>query len=131
MGAITLGARVIEKHFTDDTSRDGPDHKFSMDPCSWKEMVSRSRELEYALGDGIKRVEENEKQTYILQRRSIRASRDLSKGTVICADDLVMLRPCPPNALSPTELNTLIGRRLIEVLNGDVITPLWNQMRPL
>ena len=123
LGAITLGARVIEKHFTDDNSREGPDHKFSMDPASWREMVTRSRELEYALGDGIKRVEENEKQTYILQRRSIRAARDLPKGTVIGVDDVVMLRPCPLNALSPSEVNNVIGRRVEnDISSGDIIT---------
>ena len=56
LGAVTLGARVIEKHFTDDNNRVGPDHKFAMNPNTWKEMVLRTRELENALGDGIKRV---------------------------------------------------------------------------
>jgi N-acetylneuraminate synthase len=69
LGAVTLGARLIEKHFTDNNSRIGPDHAFSMNPKSWREMVDRSRELEAALGDGIKRVEENERETRILQRR--------------------------------------------------------------
>ena len=54
LGAVALGASVIEKHFTDDVSRDGPDHKFSMDPVSWKEMVQRTKELENSLGIGKK-----------------------------------------------------------------------------
>lgn len=45
LGAVSLGARIIEKHFTDDIKRVGPDHKFSMDPRSWSEMVERTREL--------------------------------------------------------------------------------------
>ena len=57
LGAVAFGARMIEKHFTDDTTRDGPDHAFSMNPHTWREMVCRTRELEYALGNGIKRVE--------------------------------------------------------------------------
>lgn len=69
LGAVALGARLIEKHFTDDNSLIGPDHAFSMNPQSWREMVRCTRELEAALGDGIKRVEENEKETRILQRR--------------------------------------------------------------
>lgn len=69
LGAVTLGARLIEKHFTDDNNRAGPDHSFSMNPQTWREMVDRTRELEASLGDGIKRVEENEKETRILQRR--------------------------------------------------------------
>ena len=62
MGAISLGARIIEKHFTDNINLDGPDHAFSMCPKTWEEMVSRSRELENALGDGEKKIEDNEKE---------------------------------------------------------------------
>ena len=50
LGAITLGARMVEKHFTNDNFKEGPDHKFSMNPTSWKEMILRSRELEQSLG---------------------------------------------------------------------------------
>jgi N-acetylneuraminate synthase len=59
LGAVTLGARVIEKHFTDDRGREGPDHAFSMDPADWREMVERTRELESALGTEEKRIMEN------------------------------------------------------------------------
>jgi N-acetylneuraminate synthase len=69
LGAVTLGARLIEKHFTDDNSRIGPDHAFSMNPTTWRDMIDRTRELQAALGGGVKRVEENEKETRILQRR--------------------------------------------------------------
>ena len=68
LGAITLGARVVEKHFTDDNSREGPDHSFAMTPKTWSEMVNASRELENSLGDGIKRIEKNEIETIIVQR---------------------------------------------------------------
>ena len=54
LGAVALGAKIIEKHFTDENEREGPDHKFSMNPHSWKEMVARTRELENALGGEIK-----------------------------------------------------------------------------
>ena len=77
LGAVSLGARVIEKHFTDDVKRTGPDHKFSMDYQTWKDMVDRTRELEIALGSQIKKVEDNEKETVILQRRAIRAKRKI------------------------------------------------------
>jgi N-acetylneuraminate synthase len=56
LGAVALGARVIEKHFTDDNTREGPDHGFAMNPRSWREMVQATRQLEAALGDGVKRV---------------------------------------------------------------------------
>jgi sialic acid synthase SpsE len=112
LGAITLGARIIEKHFTDDVHRSGPDHVFSMDPCSWREMVTRSRELEAALGAKVKRVEENEKETVVLQRRSIRLRTDLAAGKIITASDVEMLRPCPTDALPPHAVNQVLGRRL-------------------
>jgi sialic acid synthase SpsE len=112
LGAIALGAKVIEKHFTDDTTRNGPDHAFSMDPRTWRDMVDRSRELEYALGDGRKSVEENERETVILQRRAIRLRKNASKGDVLSTDLVEMLRPCPTDALPPYEMDRIVGMRL-------------------
>ena len=71
LGAVALGARVIEKHFTDDTTREGPDHKFAMDPDTWSEMVKNTRRLEKAMGSPDKRVSGNEKETVIIQRRCL------------------------------------------------------------
>lgn len=110
LGAIALGARVIEKHFTDDMRRSGPDHGFSMDPASWKEMVQRTRELESALGDGQKRVEENEKETVILQKRSVRAKINLKMETRLERVHLEVLRPCPHDAIPPYKLNHVLGK---------------------
>ena len=112
LGAVALGAKVIEKHFTDSNEREGPDHKFSMDPTSWKEMVLRSRELENALGSNEKKVELNEAETVILQRRSIRLSHDLSAGSVIKKDDMTVLRPCPNDAIEPYMIEEVIGKTL-------------------
>lgn len=61
LGAIALGARMIEKHFTDDNEREGPDHAFSMTPQTWREMVDHSIELYDALGDGEKRYEKTKR----------------------------------------------------------------------
>jgi N-acetylneuraminate synthase len=112
LGAVTLGARMIEKHFTDDTSRIGPDHKFSMNPTSWLDMVERTRELENALGCGIKQVEDNEKETVVIQRRAIRATTDLTAGTILTHDHMTVLRPCPADGLQPYRLDELIGKQL-------------------
>jgi N-acetylneuraminate synthase len=112
LGAVALGARMIEKHFTDDVNRVGPDHAFSMDPHSWREMVDRTRELENALGDGVKKVEQNEKDTVVVQRRSLRASVDLSEYSAIKAGDFIALRPCPIDALTPVEADAIIGRTI-------------------
>jgi len=112
LGAVALGAKMIEKHFTEDVSREGPDHKFSMDLDSWKNMVDRTRELEAALGDEIKKVEDNEAETVVLQRRSIRLKEDKPIGTVLTKKDLTVLRPCPIDGLPPYELEKLVGKTL-------------------
>lgn len=113
LGAIALGARAIEKHFTDDTTRKGPDHGFSMDPGTWREMVDRARELENAFGDGIKRVEKNEIESAVVQRRSIRLKHDLSAGTILRPDHLVSLRPAPTGSIMPSRIRMVLGRRLV------------------
>ena len=83
LGSIALGARVIEKHFTDNNNRSGPDHKFSMNPNTWKKMIIESRILEKSLGDGNKKIEFNERESSVIQRRSIRARINLKKGTIL------------------------------------------------
>ena len=128
LGAVVLGARVIEKHFTDDTSRVGPDHAFSMDPASWREMVDRTRELECSLGAGIKKVEDNEKETVVLQRRSIRLKAGLQEGARLTRDSLTVLRPCPDDALPPYEIDNVIGRQLKkQIKKGDYLS--WSDIK--
>lgn len=112
LGAVTLGARMIEKHFTDDKKRVGPDHAFSMDPKDWRDMVDRTRELEAALGTGVKKVEDNEKETVVLQRRSLRLKGDLAEGTTLRAEHLTSLRPCPEDGLPPYNLNRVLGKQV-------------------
>ena len=110
LGAVALGAKVIEKHFTDDIYRDGPDHKFSMDIQSWKEMIERTRELEAALGTEEKTVMQNEQETVILQRRSVRTNRFIAKGEIVHYDDLSVLRPCPQDAIPPYRIDEVLGK---------------------
>lgn len=114
LGSIPLGARVIEKHFTDDNNREGPDHKFALNPSKWREMVNLSNEVFETLGDGEKRVEPNEENAFIVQRRSIVCNKDLESGHVISEEDLDYLRPCPPTSFHPHEKNLVIGRKLIQ-----------------
>lgn len=109
LGAVALGAKIIEKHFTDDCKREGPDHKFSLDPIAWQEMVQRTRELELALGNGIKRVENNELETVIVQRRGLRTTSNLPQGHKLKREDLIALRPCPKDSISPADIDTIIG----------------------
>ena len=110
LGAVTLGARVVEKHFTDNNNRVGPDHKFSMNPKTWYEMVKATRELENSLGDGIKRVEKNELETVVLQRRAIRIKKEIKKGEKIRKENIIPLRPCPKNAYPLQKIKNIIGK---------------------
>lgn len=112
LGAVTLGARVVEKHFTDDNSREGPDHSFALNPMTWHAMVDATRELEAALGDGVKRIERNEMETVVIQRRAMRFKTALEAGTILTEDHLEALRPCPDGAVSPDALSRVIGKRL-------------------
>jgi len=118
LGAIAHEAKLIEKHFTDDTKRSGPDHAFSMDPRTWREMVDRSRELELAIGNGVKKIENNESETSVLQRRAIRLTLDLDQGAVLRREHLTVLRPCPHDGLPPYVLGEVIGRSLRQALKA-------------
>jgi N-acetylneuraminate synthase len=122
VGAVALGCRIIEKHFTDDNSRSGPDHGFAMNPSSWKQMVDTTRELERALGGGVKTVEPNERDTVVIQRRSIRVREDLKSGEVLSDDAITMLRPCPADAIEPWRVGEFLGRKLLRDVNeGDYL----------
>lgn len=112
LGAITLGARVIEKHFTDDNSRFGPDHKFSMSPKTWYEMIKESRRLERALGDGLKKIEKNELESYYVQRRSVYTLKNLKKNQILKKKDLICLRPYIRNSISPQMINKFYGKKI-------------------
>ncbi len=114
LAAVALGARCIEKHFTDDTSRRGPDHPFSMTPKAWREMVDRTQEVEKALGDGIKRVEDNELETSVAQRRGLYLTRQLDSGVCIKHSDLESLRPALEGMFYPYEIEEVVGRVLLK-----------------
>jgi sialic acid synthase SpsE len=122
LGAVALGARVIEKHFTDDTKREGPDHPFSMDPKSWREMVDATRYLVQSLGSNVKRVEDNEKETVVLQRRSIRVITDVKKGEFITRDKIQFQRPCPQDAIHPNNVESVLNKKaMCDIQNGDYL----------
>ncbi len=113
LGAVALGARVIERHFTDDNDREGPDHKFATNPDDWALMVEETRKLERALGSSDKFVAGNEKETYIVQRRCVRAARDIKAGETITREMLEVLRPNIPEAVQSWEMDRLIGTKAL------------------
>ena len=116
LGAVTLGARVIERHFTDSNDREGPDHKFAMNPDNWARMVEETRILERALGSADKFVAGNEKETAVLQRRCLRAARDIRAGETLTRDMIDVLRPAVEEAIKPSEIIEVLGTRAIRDL---------------
>jgi len=123
LGAVALGGRVVEKHFTDDVHREGPDHPFSMTPQTWADMVENTRRLERALGSADKVVAENEKQTVVVQRRCLRAAREIKAGEIFSRDMIDVLRPAPVQAIMPDQISHVIGRRaLVDIPFGKELT---------
>jgi N-acetylneuraminate synthase len=128
LGAVAMGARVVEKHFTDDNKRKGPDHKFSMNTKTWKAMVDETRMLENSLGDGHKKIEQNEEDAVIVQRRSIRAAKNLFKNEKIKESSLIFLRPAPKNSLAPYEKRKILNKTLKkDITKGDLIN--WSKIK--
>jgi sialic acid synthase SpsE len=113
LGAVTLGARVIERHFTDSNDREGPDHKFALDPKDWALMVAETRLLERALGSADKAITANEQDTQVVQRRCLRAARDIKKGEVFTREMIDVLRPATPGAIKPNEIPNVIGTKAL------------------
>ncbi len=128
LGAVALGARVVEKHFTDDNDREGPDHPFSMNPRTWREMVDRTRELELALGTAEKKVEDNEQKSAVVQRRALHFTRAVRAGEPIEDAALEALRPAPADSVPPNRRAQVVGLRAPKNYEpGDVV--LWSDWR--
>ncbi len=122
LGAVTLGARAVEKHLTDDNARVGPDHPFSMTPDGWHDMVERTRELEKALGSPDKRVGDNERDTVVVQRRCLRAARDIRAGEGLTRAMIDVLRPAAPGTIPPYEVEAVVGTRaLLDIPVGEAL----------
>lgn len=108
IAAVVMGAKVIEKHFTLDKNMDGPDHKASLEPHELKEMIECIREIEIALGNGIKQESESEKKNKPIARKSIVANRAIKAGEIFSEANLYVKRPA--NGLSPMEWDNVIGK---------------------
>ncbi|MFZ6026491.1 MAG: N-acetylneuraminate synthase family protein [Chloroflexota bacterium] len=114
LGAVTLGARVIERHFTDRNDREGPDHKFAMNPVTWAKMVEETRLLERSLGSSDKFVSGNEQQTAIVQRRCLRAAREIAAGETLTREMIDVLRPATPGAIKPDQISNVVGTKALK-----------------
>jgi N-acetylneuraminate synthase len=113
LGAVTLGARMIERHFTDNNDREGPDHKFALDPEAWAHMVEETRQLERAMGSPDKVITGNEQDTKVVQCRCLRAAREIKAGEVFTRDMIDVLRPATPGAIKPHEIPNVIGTKAL------------------
>ena len=123
LGAVALGAKVIEKHFTDNNNRIGPDHKFAMNFKSWFEMVKATRQLENALGDGKKKIEKNEKNSYLVQRRSIYSTKFIAKSERFNESNTIPLRPILKKSITADKFEWLKNKKAKKNINkGECIT---------
>ena len=119
IAAASLGAVVIEKHFTVDKNLPGPDHLASIEPNELKEMVEAIRSVEKALGDGIKRPTKYEKEIKKVARKSIVAKVDIPEGTIVTEDMLSIKRP--GIGISPSKLNEVLKKKALRDINKDKI----------
>lgn len=126
LAAVALGAVVIEKHFTLDRKLPGPDHLASVEPGELKELVTRVRSIERALGSPIKKPSGGEIQNREISRRSLVAAMDIPGGTVIIASMLDAKRP--GTGISPRYFRELIGRKAIFTIKEDELVT-WDKVR--
>jgi len=117
IAAVALGAKVIEKHFTLDRGLPGPDHKASLEPDELKKMVKAIRNVEKALGSGIKKPAQSELKVMKVARRSLVAARDIRAGEVVKESDILIKRP--GTGILPKFKEIIIGMRLTRDVKKD------------
>ena len=108
--AYTLGARVIEKHFTLNRALKGTDHAFSLEPQGMKKLIRDLQRANLALGDGNKVIYEEEKAPLRKMGKMIVAARDLPEGHLLTVDDVEFRSPC--EGLPPSFLKDVVGKTL-------------------
>jgi len=117
VAAVALGACVIEKHFTLDKNMPGPDHKASLEPDELGRMVKNIRNIEIALGDGVKRVSESERKNITIARKSIVARRNIQEGEILTEENLAVKRP--GTGINPMQWMEVLGTRAVRDFKED------------
>ena len=117
IAAVAMGAAIIEKHFTLDKNMEGPDHKASLEPDGLKTMVHAIRNIEKALGSGIKKPSNSEFKNIPIARKSIVAARDILKGEVFSEENITAKRP--GRGISPMRWDEMIGQKAIKNYQRD------------
>jgi len=126
VAAVTLGACIVEKHYTLSRDQEGPDHAFALEPAELTAMVSAIREAEAALGSSVKRVTDAEAEMFRIGRRSLVAARDLPEGHVVERGDIAVKRP--GYGIPVHELDVVVGRRTTTAVEADEILQ-WPMLR--
>ena len=108
--AVSMGANIIEKHFTLDKKMSGPDHGFSIDPNGLKSLISQIHEIDQMKGDGIKIPQFSEIKNRLTIRKSITAKRDLQQGEKIQEGDISIKRPA--DGIEPKYLTMILGKTI-------------------
>jgi N,N'-diacetyllegionaminate synthase len=125
LAAVALGARIIEKHFTLDKNLPGPDHKASLEPHEFKQLVKSIRIVEKSLGDGVKRCMPSEENTKEVARKSLVVSQNLKPGDILTRKNLAIKRP--GTGIQPKDYNLLLGKTVKrEVKQDQVLT--WDDV---
>jgi N,N'-diacetyllegionaminate synthase len=122
IAAVAMGASVIEKHFTLDRTFPGPDHQASLEPAELKAMVTAIRNIEIALGDGIKRLTPSEARNKPVARKSLVASRGISIGEIFTAENITTKRP--GTGISPMRWDEFMGRAALRDFSADELIEL-------
>lgn len=117
IAAVALGAEVIEKHFTLDRGMEGPDHKASLEPDELAAMVKAIRNIEKALGDGVKEPSASEKPNIAVARKSIIAAADIRAGEILTEENLTTKRP--GTGISPMRWKEVLGTRAVRDFEED------------
>lgn len=126
IAAVALGACVVEKHFTLDKDMDGPDHKASLNPAEFKSMVDAIRNVEVAMGDGVRKFSDNELEIKKVARKSIILNQDVPEGTIITRDMLSIKRP--GTGIPPKFINEIVGKTVVNDLKSQTIIK-WENLK--
>jgi len=119
IAAAAMGATIIEKHFTLNKNMEGPDHKASLEPDELKAMVCAIRNIEKAMGSGIKKSSSSEIKNKLIARKSIVAAKDIHKGEIFTEENLTIKRP--GTGISPMRWDEIIGKKAVKDFNEDEI----------
>jgi sialic acid synthase SpsE/protoporphyrinogen oxidase len=115
--SMSIGADVIERHFTLDRFMEGPDHILSSEPAEMQELVEKAKIISLMKGDGIKRVQSGEYFNINLQRKCLYANKDLKVGDIIKLEDIIIKGPA--GGILPKYQDIILGKKLVQNIEKD------------